>query len=177
MRTALCLLVIISSLSGIGYAAEVYWDRDNIPEPVITDKDFKLEYGSPKAKSMGELEIYNEPKPPIVTRMDEPEEDDIAAPAPMPAPRASEREPSAVTPKQDTKPRVTDIKPAQRKSVKPAGEVEAAPSRQLQPPENEAPAVQTEPEVAPPPAKKMPWGQKGDNQTKEESKPKFQWGR
>ncbi len=85
---AVTILMVCSPLA-VSYAAEeIYWEGITPSEPTITDKDFRLNFKTPAAKSLGDLEIYDQPK-------DIFEEEESAEPAP---PAASARPTAPVAP-------------------------------------------------------------------------------
>ena len=70
------MILMVCSPLAVSYAEdEVYWEGITPAEPTITDKDFRLDFKTPAAKSLGDLEIYDQPK-------DIFEEEESAEPAP-----------------------------------------------------------------------------------------------
>ena len=68
------MILMVCSPLAVSYAEdEVYWEGITPEEPTITDKDFRLDFKVPAAKSLGDLEIYDQSK-------DIFEEDESAAP-------------------------------------------------------------------------------------------------
>jgi hypothetical protein len=83
------MVLMVCSPLAVSYAEdEVYWEGITPADPTITDKDFRLDFKLPAAKSLGDLEIYDQPK-------DIFEEEESAAPTP---PAASARPSAPATP-------------------------------------------------------------------------------
>src|SRR5208282_1109864 len=88
LLSAVTILMICSPLA-VSYAAEdIYWEGRTPADPTITEKDFRLDFKTPAAKSLGDLEIYDQPKDIFA-------EEESAAPAP---PAASARPTAPVAP-------------------------------------------------------------------------------
>jgi hypothetical protein len=114
------MIVMVCSPLAVSHAEdEIYWEGTTPGEPTITDKDFTLDFKVPAAKSLGDLEIYDQPKdifegeessaqveptapiataepqirPPVRPRSLTRPSTDIVPPAPRATPRASEINP------------------------------------------------------------------------------------
>jgi hypothetical protein len=195
MKRVLLLVVMVlmvCSPLAVSYAEdEVYWEGITPADPTITDKDFRLDFKLPAAKSLGDLEIYDQPK-------DIFEEEESAAPAPPVAsagptapvapaepqlrppvqPRGLTRPPADVSPRTTgTTPRASEIIPQPAETS--PGTTESikqrrAPTRVQQSNEGgRAPAASSD-ELDMPGQKKMKWGQVDVKPA--EPKGKFQWG-
>lgn len=177
MKRILFLGVMVMLLSfpmGMAHAAEIYWDGLAADE-TIGDEDFKYKYGEPKStKSLGDLEIYDNNLVINVEGPDDAPAPDYTSDAPIP-PRSvsTPRSTDAPPPQPRVAPRVTDtgrtrdsVKRSPERAPKPATqEIETQPGATEQ-------TVSGEP--APPPEKKMKWGQVDVKPA--EPKTKFKWG-
>jgi len=169
------MLLLLSFPMGLAHAAEMYWD--GIPaDEEITDDDFKYKYGEPKStQSLGDLEVYDNNLVINVPGPDDPPAPDYDAPEPIiPRSVSAPRSTDAAPPQPRVAPRSTDtgrtraptVRRSQERAPKPATqEIETQPGSSEQ-------TVSGEP--APPPEKKMKWGQVDVKPT--EPKGKFQWG-
>ena len=189
------MILMVCSPLAVSYAEdEVYWEGITPADPTITDKDFRLDFKLPAAKSLGDLEIYDQPK-------DIFEEEESAAPTPPAAsarptapvapaepqlrppvqPRGLTRPPADVSPRTTgTTPRSSEIIPQPAETS--PGRTESTIRRQQK---SRGTQVQKNEEdrSAPLPAsdeldkageKKMKWGQVDVKPS--EPKGKFQWG-
>lgn len=114
------MILMVCSPLAVSYAEdEVYWEGITPDEPTITDKDFRLDFKVPAAKSLGDLEIYDQPKdifeedesvaPAVTTTPVAPTEPQLRPPA---QPRTLTRPPADVSPRTTgTIPRSSEIIP------------------------------------------------------------------
>jgi hypothetical protein len=174
------LLCIFSSLANTGVASEIFWDRDKGPNASISEKDFRFQYGSPKARSLGDQEIYDSEKTerfqgPIMSKSDE---EELPTPAPTPEVRAEPAQP--IVPQN-----LTPLKRerAQRTPPAPARNRETLFQQKEPAPEKTTPVVPQSTEITTPSVPgKMKWGQSEvkseEAKTEEKSeKNKLHWGR
>lgn len=184
---AVMALMICSPLAVCYAEEEIYWEGSTAGEPTITDKDFRLDFKTPAAKSLGDLEIYDQPK-------DIFEEEESAAPA-QPAAPVAQAEPqlrAPVQPRSLTRPS-TEAVPSIQRATPRASEIIPQAS-ETSPGSTEstsrrrkgaaATQVQQSDESLSTPAsaedldrtgqKKMKWGQVDVKPS--EPKGKFQWG-
>jgi hypothetical protein len=185
------MVVMVCSPLAVSYAEdEIYWEGNTPAEPTITDKDFTLDFKVPAAKSLGDLEIYDQPK-------DIFEGDESAGTVAPNAPVAT-AEPQlrpAIQPRSLTRPSVEAAPPAPRATPR-ASEIipqpaettpgsneatikrrQRSPSTQVQQ-SNENSSTSTSAsaeELDRAGQKKMKWGQTDVKPA--EPKGKFQWGR
>jgi hypothetical protein len=113
------MVVMVCSPLAVSYAEdEVYWEGSTAGEPTITDKDFTLDFKLPSAKSLGDLEIYDQPKDIFE------EDESAAAPAEPTAPVAT-AEPqlrAPIQPRSLTRPS-TDVVPPTPRATPRASEI------------------------------------------------------
>jgi hypothetical protein len=185
------MILMVCSPLAVTYAEdEVYWEGRTPADPTITDKDFRLDFKTPAAKSLGDLEIYDQPKDIFA-------EDQSAAPTPPAAaarptgpaapaepqlrppvqPRSLTRPPADVSPRTTgATPRSTEIVPLPAETT--PGATESTIKRRQR---STTPQVQRSEEDRSAPdeldkagQKKMKWGQVDVKPA--EPKGKFQWG-
>jgi hypothetical protein len=189
MKRVLLLVVMVlmvCSPLAVSYAEdEVYWEGITPADPTITDKDFRLDFKLPAAKSLGDLEIYDQPK-------DIFEEEESAAPAPPAAsaepqlrppvqPRSLTRPPADVSPRTTgTTPRSSEIipqpaetSPGTTESVTKRRKGSTATQVQQSDEGRRTPAASSD-ELDMAGQKRMKWGQVDVKPA--EPKGKFQWG-
>jgi len=169
------MTLLLSFPFGMVHAAEIYWDGTPA-EAEIDDSDFKFKYGERRdAKSLGDLEIYDNNLVINVPGPDEPSEADYESGAPIP--------PRAVT-----APRSTDVAPPQPRVAPRATDTGTTrgPVMRRTPDQTPKPVTQeikTQPrpgeqttteQPAATPEKKMKWGQVDVKPS--EPKTKFKWG-
>ncbi|HMK35831.1 MAG TPA: hypothetical protein VK463_12235 [Desulfomonilaceae bacterium] len=184
------IILLASSLGGTAsFAEEIFWNRDKLPDPTITDKDFKLHYGSSTVKSFGDSEIYdvekNLPQADKSVRIVAPAEE--SPPPPMvPRVRTQERRteplnrPEPPARKTDTAPRQFETTPKPAETMnEDSVTIKKEPVRsQVERMQKQKSTPAPEAETTPTPPKKMKWGiDAGPAEQKSEDKPKFQWGR
>ena len=168
------MTLLLSFPLGILYAAEIYWDGTTA-DPEITDSDFKFKYGESRdAKSLAELEVYDNNLVINVPGPDEPSESDYESGAPIP-PRAvtTPRSTDVAPPRPQVAPRSTTgttrgpvMRRTPDQSPKPATqEIKAQPRAGEQKVSDQPPAA-TE--------KKMKWGQVDVKPSEPQNR--FKWG-
>ena len=185
---------MICSPLAVAYAEdEVYWEGRSPTEPTISDKDFRLDFRNPAARSLGDLEIYDQPK-------DIFEGDEAVAPsaptpvAPAPAEPAQVRPPTPIQPRSltrpsvDASPRATGTRPRSSEIIPQPAETSPGSSQPIIQRQRGSSATEVrqsdEQRGTPVPdsleeadrhgEKKMKWGQVDVKPT--EPKSKFQWG-
>jgi hypothetical protein len=195
MKRVLLLVVMVlmvCSPLAVSYAEdEVYWEGITPADPTITDKDFRLDFKLPAAKSLGDLEIYDQPKDIFAEEESAPPAASARPTAPVaPAepqlrppvqPRGLTRPPADVSPRTTgTTPRSSEIIPQPAETS--PGATESVIKRRKG---STATQVQQSDEGGRTPAasadeldmagqKKMKWGQVDVKPA--EPKGKFQWG-
>jgi hypothetical protein len=184
------MVVMICSPLAVCYAEEeIFWEGITPSEPTITDKDFRLDFKTPAAKSLGDLEIYDQPKdifedeasaaqaeptapvapaepqlrPPIQPRSLTRPSTDVAPPATRTTPRASEIIPQPA----ETSPGSTEST-SRRRQRTPATQVQQSDEDRG----TSAPASAEDLDKAG--QKKIKWGQVDVKPS--EPTNKFQWG-
>ncbi|MGB6066942.1 MAG: hypothetical protein WBG50_19225 [Desulfomonilaceae bacterium] len=191
------MMFVVCSPLIVSYADDIYWERNPPEEPTITNKDFHLNFRTPPAKSLGDMEIYDQPK-------DIFEQEESATPAQSAAPTTAAVPEAPVSP---TEPAIRAPMQQPHSVTRPSGErsagapgftqrpteiipqaTETGPSRSqaIVKPHQESPGTQIQPsgvnkpvpssveEVAKPGKKKLKWGQL-DAQSAE-PKTKLKWG-
>jgi len=184
------MILMVCSPLAVSYAEdEVYWEGITPDEPTITDKDFRLDFKVPAAKSLGDLEIYDQPK-------DIFEEDESAAPARTASPVAPAEpqlrppaQPRTLTrPPADVSPRTTGTTPRSSEIIPPPAETSPGTTESINQRRRGSTGTQVQQSDeggrTPLPAsadeldragqKKMKWGQVDVKPA--EPKGKFQWG-
>ncbi len=184
------MILMVCSPLVVTYAEdEVYWEGRTPADPTITDKDFRLDFKTPAAKSLGDLEIYDQPK-------DIFEEEESAAPArtttpvapgepqlrPPVQPRSLTRPPADVSPRTTgTTPRSSEIipqpaetSPGTTESVIQRRQGSTATQVQQSDEDRSTPVPASADELDRAGQKKMKWGQVDVKPA--EPKGKFQWG-
>jgi hypothetical protein len=179
------LIILVSFAAVTCFADDIYWDRENLPSTDITSKDFKFKYGSSDAKSLGDMEIYDAPKPdPLSERPTEPQPEPTRVVAPInPTP------PERTTPKQD---KPVNVNPRTPSNIqKPSDTTDSLSTtiqkKELSKPESikeNIPPAPTTAETQKSTNKKMKWGRTEEakpieNQVdtqSDDSKPKYRWG-
>jgi len=184
------MILMVCSPLAVTYAEdEVYWEGRTPADPTITGKDFRLDFKTPAAKSLGDLEIYDQPK-------DIFEEEESAAPArtttpvtpagpqlrPPIQPRSLTRPPADVSPRTTgTTPRSSEIipqpaetSPGTTESVIQRRQGSTATQVQQSDEDRSTPVPASADELDRAGQKKMKWGQVDVKPA--EPKGKFQWG-
>jgi len=184
------IILMVCSPLAVTYAEdEVYWEGRTPADPTITGKDFRLDFKTPAAKSLGDLEIYDQPK-------DIFEEEESAAPArtttpvtpaepqlrPPIQPRSLTRPPADVSPRTTgTTPRSSEIipqpaetSPGTTESVIQRRQGSTATQVQQSDEDRSTPVPASADELDRAGQKKMKWGQVDVKPA--EPKGKFQWG-
>ena len=199
MKRVLLLVVMVlmvCSPLAVSYAEdEVYWEGITPADPTITDKDFRLDFKLPAAKSLGDLEIYDQPK-------DIFEEEGSAAPTPPAAsarpsapatpaepqlrppvqPRGLTRPPADISPRStgttprssEIIPQPTETSPGSTESTIKRRRGSAATQVQQSDGDRSTPVPASADELDRAGEKKMKWGQVDVKPS--EPKGKFQWG-
>jgi hypothetical protein len=185
------MILMVCSPLAVTYAEdEVYWEGITPADPTITDKDFRLDFKIPAAKSLGDLEIYDQPK-------DIFEEEESAAPVRTASPvapaepqlRPSTQPRSLTRPPADVSPRTTGTTPRSSEIIPQPTETSPRTTESIiqrrRGPSSTQVQQSDEGRSTPVPAssdeldragqKKMKWGQVDVKPA--EPKGKFQWGR
>ncbi len=190
------MILMVCSPLAVSYAEdEVYWEGITPADPTITDKDFRLDFKTPAAKSLGDLEIYDQPKD-IFEEEESAEQAPPAASATPTAPVAPAEpqlrppiQPRSLTrPSADVSPRTTGTTPRSSEIIPQPAETSPGSTESTIQRRQGSPATQVqqsdEGRSTPVPAsadeldragqKKMKWGQVDVKPA--EPKGKFQWG-
>ncbi len=194
------MILLVSSLVGT-VQAQMYWDQSEVPDATIKDSEFdKGPADQRPAKTLGDLEIYDDYQVPDVEPEAAQQTAPIASPAATPGPRVVAprqtdttrsttdllRRPRATirrSTERATRPRTTvsQPKPAETSPGEPATVTRSPESSVSDPGEKATTTVTPGRTTAPveterPSTKRMKWGQGAEEKTSE-PKPKLQWGR
>ncbi len=183
-------ILMVCSPPAVSYAAEeIYWEGRTPADPTVTDKDFRLDFKTPAAKSLGDLEIYDQPKDIFA-------EDESATPATPTAPvapaepqlRAPISPRSLIRPSAEVAPRARGFTPKSTEIIPQPAETSPGSTESILQHEQGSPATQIQQsdeerstsvpgsvdELDRAGQKKMKWGQVDVKPA--EPKGKFQWG-